>query len=173
MSTTGNSNGGRPRVVCELDASVRAERHLDDALALCEEHGAEIVIVWVLEPRLFGSPYPGSAGAVGTFGLPHVLHAAVGRARARGIPATSAVRIGEREVVLRREVGAADATALFSLAGGGATAPLGADTAIVRCPRCGGRQDGRAVHYCPRVYVEPTTARAQAPVRHGSPATLD
>jgi hypothetical protein len=173
MSATSDTNSSRPRVVCELDGSVRAEGLLDDALALCEEHGAEIVIVWVLEPRLFASPYPGNAGAVGTFGLPHVLHAAVERARAGGIPATSAVRIGEREVVLRREVRVADAAALFRLAGDRVTTSRGANAAVVRCPKCGSRQDGRAVHYCPRLYVEPATARVQAPVRHGSAATLN
>ncbi len=127
----------------------------------------------MLEPRVFSSPFPGSAGAVGTFGLPRVLHAAVERARARGIPATSAVRIGEREVVLRREVQAADAAALFSLAGDRVTTSRGANTAVLRCPKCGSRRDGRAVHYCPRVYVESATARVQAPVRHGSAATLN
>jgi len=154
MSTATGTNGSRPRVVCELDGSVRAQGLLDDALVLCEEHSAEIVIVWVLEPRLFSSPYPGCAGAVGTFGLPHVLHAAVERAGARGIPATSVVRIGEREVVLRREVEAADADALFSLAAGRVTTAT-ADTPVVSCPKCGSRQDSRAVHYCPRVYLEP------------------
>jgi hypothetical protein len=88
--------------MCELDPSTRAEELVPDALAACEEHHAELHVVWVLEPRLFGSPFPGSAGAVGTFGLPNVLHTASERARERGIPSTSAVRIGEREVVLRQ-----------------------------------------------------------------------
>lgn len=107
--------GNRRRVVCELDASSRAQTLLEDALAHCEEHGAELVVVWVLEPRVFQDPFPGSAGAVGTFGLPHVLHAALERARARGIEASSAVRIGKREVVLKHEGAAAETVALLRL----------------------------------------------------------
>jgi hypothetical protein len=93
----------KPRIVCELDASAPAEELLGDAIAMCVEHAAELYVVWVLEPRLFRSAFPGSSGAIGAFGLPHVLRTAVERARERGIEATSAVRVGEREVVLRRE----------------------------------------------------------------------
>ena len=143
------------RVVCELDASSRAEEVLGDALALCEEHGAELFVVWVLEPRLFGSPFPGSAGAVGTFGLPGVLHTAVERARERGIAATSAVRIGDREIVLRREAEALATLAMFR-ANGTRTEPTHiAETAVVRCPRCNGRYDERGVHFCPSVHLNP------------------
>ncbi len=110
--------GGRRRVVCELDASSRAETLLEDALALCEEHGADLRVVWVLEPRVFQDPFPGSAGAVGTFGLPHVLHAALERARVRGIATSSAVRIGEREVVLRSQAEGARVLAMFDLHAG-------------------------------------------------------
>ena len=91
----------RPSIVCELGASTRSEELVRIAIAECEELDAELHVVWVLEP--FGSPFPGSAGAIGTFGLPGVLRTAIERARERGIPATSAVRIGEREVVLRHE----------------------------------------------------------------------
>jgi hypothetical protein len=104
-----------PRVVCELDASSRAEALLADALTLCEERDAALTVVWVLEPRVFRDPFPGSGGAVGTFGLPVVLHTAVERARRQGIAVTSAVRIGRREVVLRQVAEAEGAMALFSL----------------------------------------------------------
>jgi hypothetical protein len=107
----------KPRVVCKLDASTKADELLGDALSLCEEQDAQLVVVWVLEPRLFSSPFPGSAGAVGTFGLPGVLHAAIERARERGITATSMVRIGDREVVLRREAEAVAAIAVFDANG--------------------------------------------------------
>ena len=152
--TTHTAATSKLRVLCELDASTKADELLGDALALCEEHGAELFIVWVLEPRVFSSPLPGSAGAIGTFGLPHVLHAAIERARERGVTATSAVRIGEREIVLRREAEAIGAAALFRLYAG-RTTPRNGETEIVRCPRCGARRDDRAVHFCPRVYLEP------------------
>jgi hypothetical protein len=91
------------RIVCELDASSRAQLVLDEAIARCQETEAELFVVWILEPRMLDTPYPGSCGAVGGWGLPHVLHAAIERARGEGIAATSAVRIGKREIVLRAE----------------------------------------------------------------------
>ena len=112
----GSSPSDKARVVCgRLDASSHAATLLTDAIALCEEHDAELFVVWVLEPRVFQDPFPGSAGAVGTFGLLTVLHTAVERARRAGIAATSAVRIGLREVVLRHEAGAAGTMAAFRL----------------------------------------------------------
>jgi hypothetical protein len=145
---TRRTQAHRRRVVCELDASVEAARLLDDALSRCEEHDADLVVVWVLEPRLFASPYPGSAGAVGTFGLPHLLHRAVERAKERGIPATSVVRIGEREVVLRTEALVAGATEVFRLD------PAAIDETVRRCGRCGCVVDLRAPHYCPCVNLQ-------------------
>src|SRR5262245_63824777 len=146
----------KARVICELDASTHAEELLRDALAICDEHGAELHIVWVLEPRIFSSPFPGSPGAVGTFGLPHVLHEAIERARQHGIPATSAVRIGEREVVLRGEAESSHAQTILRLdrhdRRGDGTA-----TEIVRCPHCGWRLDPRGVHFCPKVHLDETT----------------
>jgi nucleotide-binding universal stress UspA family protein len=102
-----------PRVVCELDASSRTEEAFHDAVAYCQEHGAELVLVWVLEPRVFDSPFPGSAGAVGAWGLPHVLHGMVDRAREHGIAVSSAVRVGNREVVLRQAAEALGARVTF------------------------------------------------------------
>lgn len=142
----------KPRIVCEIDASTRAEDLVGDAIAACVEQGAELHVVWVLEPMLFGSPFPGSPGAVGTFGLPVVLHTAVERARERGIPVSSAIRVGEREVVLRRETEATGTVAVFRL-DDGATQGRQAEETIVRCPDCGWRFDPRAVHFCPRVHL--------------------
>jgi hypothetical protein len=84
------------RIVCELDPSVRADERVRDALAACEERGAALYVVWVFQA-------PAAGGGIGTFGMPTVLGAAVEAARERGIAVTSAVRFGNREVVLRRE----------------------------------------------------------------------
>jgi nucleotide-binding universal stress UspA family protein len=151
----------RPCILCELDASKRADELLHDAIAMCEEHGAELYVVWVLEPTLFRSPFPGASGAVGAFGLPHVLRTAIERARERGIPATSAVRIGDREVVLRQEARATRAQSIFRIDGAKRDA---ASTAVevVRCPHCGWRLDARAVHLCPKVHLDETTSRELA-----------
>jgi hypothetical protein len=92
------SSSGARVVVCELDASSSSEERILDALAACEEHDAELRVVWVFEPARFGGPI--GAGA-GSFGLPAVLASAVTLASERGIAASSAVRFGEREVVLR------------------------------------------------------------------------
>jgi hypothetical protein len=78
---------GRRRIVCELDASMRADERIGDALAACEEHDAALYVVWVVEP--------------GSVGLPAVLATAVDLAAERGIRATSAARYGAREIVLR------------------------------------------------------------------------
>ena len=78
--------GGR-RIVCELSPSMDAGPRILDAIAGCEEHDAELYVVWV--------------PPVGGFRLPAALETAVELASARGIPATSAVRFGSREVVLR------------------------------------------------------------------------
>src|SRR5262245_25708188 len=86
----------KARIICKLDPSVRAGERVGDALAACEEHRAELHVVWVFQA-------PTAGGGFGTFGLPAVLADAVEAARERGIAVTSAVRFGEREVVLRRE----------------------------------------------------------------------
>jgi hypothetical protein len=108
--------GSVKRIVCELDASAPAQLLLDEAIARCTELHAELVVVWILEPRMLDTPYPGSSAAVGGWGLPHVLHAAVERARAEGVAATSAVRIGKREVVLRSESAVAGTAGVYELA---------------------------------------------------------
>lgn len=87
-SPTHTKPGGTQRVVCELDPSMRAEERILDALAACEEHNAELYVVWV----------PGG----GAVGLPTILRTAVDLATERGIRATSAVRFRNREVVLRK-----------------------------------------------------------------------
>jgi hypothetical protein len=104
------------RIVCELNPSSRAQMLLDDAITRCKATGAALFVVWILEPRMLDTPYPRSSGAVGGWGLPHVLHAAVERARAEGIGATSAVRIGKREVVLRSEAAVDGTVSVYELA---------------------------------------------------------
>jgi hypothetical protein len=108
--------GAVERIVCELDASSRAQQLLDEAIARCKETGAELSVVWILEPRMLDTPYPRSSAAVGGWGLPYVLHAAVERARAESVHATSAVRIGKREVVLRGESAVEGTVDVYKLA---------------------------------------------------------
>ena len=103
------------RIVCELGASTGAQATLDAALARCKETGAELFVLWILQPQLLHAPYR-SSGAPGAWGLPHVLNDAVERARAAGVNATSAVRIGNREVVLRQESAVAGTTSIHTLA---------------------------------------------------------
>jgi hypothetical protein len=114
--TTAAGTAIEGRIVCELDASSRAQTLLDDAIARCKETGADLFVVWILEPRMLDTPYPRCSGAVGGWGLPHVLHAAVERARAEGVGATSAVRIGKREVVLRSEAVVDGTVSVYELA---------------------------------------------------------
>ena len=83
--TTAAGTAIKGHIVCELDASSRGQMLLDDAIARCKETGADLFVVWILEPRMLDTPYPRSSGAVGGWGLPHVLHAAVERAHAEGI----------------------------------------------------------------------------------------
>lgn len=103
------------RIVCELDASTRAQAALDAAIARCKETGAELLVLWILHPQLLHTPYR-SSGAPGAWGLPHVLHDAVVRARTAGVSATSAVRIGDREVILRQESAVAGTASIHPLA---------------------------------------------------------
>jgi hypothetical protein len=151
----------RPCVLCELDASKRADELLHDAISMCEEHGAELYVVWLLEPRHFRSPFPGAGGAVGAFGLPRVLATAIERARERGIPARSAIRIGDREVVLRQEARATRTQEIFRIDG---TKRDTASTAaeVVRCPQCDWRVDARAVHLCPKEHLDEAASRELA-----------
>jgi hypothetical protein len=69
------------RIVCELDASTRAQGTLDAAITRCQGTGAKLVVLWILQPQVLHTPYR-SSGAPGAWGLPHILHDAVERARA-------------------------------------------------------------------------------------------
>jgi hypothetical protein len=111
----------RHRVVCEFDASSQSEERILAGLAACEEHDAELRVVWVFEPARFGS----LRGGAGSFGLPAVLAHAVELARERGIAASSAVRFGEHEVVLR-ESARRDRAAVAVLPTSSQTPPLAA-----------------------------------------------
>ena len=99
---TRTKQDGARRIVCELDPSIRAEERILDALAACEEHDAELYVVWVLEPGRYSSTIGARAGGAGCFGLPAILGTAVELAAERGIRATSAVRFGQRDVLLRQ-----------------------------------------------------------------------
>ena len=112
---THKPNTATPHIVCELDASSRAQHLLDQAMTHCKETGAALLVVWILEPRMFATPFP-HGGAPGAWCLPHVLHAAVEGARAQGIAATSAVRIGKREIVLSTEAREHDTLNVYELA---------------------------------------------------------
>ena len=68
---------------------MHTDARICDAFAACEEHDAELYVVWA-----------GPVGA-GAFVLPAALATAVDCAAERGIRATSAVRFGNHEVVLR------------------------------------------------------------------------
>jgi hypothetical protein len=104
-----------PRIVCELDASTRAQATLDAAIARCQEGQAELFVLWILQPQVIHTPFR-SSGAPGAWGLPHVLRDAVERARTAGVKATSAVRIGNREVILRQESAVAGTASIHTLA---------------------------------------------------------
>ena len=140
----------REHVVCEVDGSTEAERTVEAAVSYCRGRHAELVFVYVLEPRLFHSPLPGSCGAVGTWGLPWTLRRAIEIARAAGIPASTVVRIGERERVLAAEAEAVRAEAVFPAA-----------HRVVRCPRCDARYDRRAIHLCPEVHMPRRSAASR------------
>lgn len=103
------------RIVCELDASTRAQATLDAAIARCQETGAELFVLWILQPHVLDTPYR-SSGAPGAWGLPHVLREAVEQACAAGVKATSAVRIGNREVVLREQSAVPGTASIHTLA---------------------------------------------------------
>ncbi len=141
----------KPKVICEVDISAASDATIEAALTYCRRRGAEVLFLWVLEPRIFSSPFPGSAGATGTWGLPWTLRRAVERAREQGVAASSIVRVGQRERVLEAERETAGAEAVFPAA-----------HKIARCPLCHARYDPRAVHFCPTVHLPPRKPPAAA-----------
>jgi hypothetical protein len=133
-----------PTVVCELSAAPATEATLEHARAHCDSRGAELVVVWVIEPASFGPSLRQGGGGPGTFGLLGALALAREVLRRQGVDARVVVRIGERGRVLedeRRRLGAERVI-------------TAADVPPERCPRCGALHDNRAVHFCPRVHLE-------------------
>lgn len=140
--TATNRSTKKPIIVCEMNASAGAEALLQAAISYCRERNAELVVVWVLHPVLFQSPFPGAVGAPGTWGLAGARSRMLELARSEGIVASTVFRIGERSRVLEEEREAFGAEKIFT----------SSDVPVRRCPLCGARDDPRAVHFCPKVH---------------------
>lgn len=132
----------RPRIVCEMNASAGAEALLQEVISYCREHSAELVVVWVLDPVLFQSPFQGATGAPGTWGLVGARSRMLELARSEGIVVGTVFRTGEPSRVLEEERVAFGAEKIFT----------SSDVPVRRCPLCGARDDARAVHFCPKVH---------------------
>jgi hypothetical protein len=138
----------KPIIVCEMNASAGAEALLEAAISYCRDRNAELVVVWVLDPVLFQSPFPGSTGGPGAWGLVGARSRMLELARSEGIVASTVFRTGEQSRVLEEERRAFRAEKIFT----------SSDIPVRRCPLCGARDDPRAVHFCPRAHR--TQARA-------------
>lgn len=135
----------RPRVVAEMNASADAAEIVRTAISYCQQHDAELVIVWVVDPDLFGMTRPGETGAIGTWAPVSAPELALRLVRGTGVAARAVVRIGERSRVLEEERRALGAERVFTAA----------DVPVVRCPVCDARHDPRGVHFCPSVHLAP------------------
>ena len=133
-----------PRVVCELSPSSGAEATLEYASSYCRARGAELVVVWVLEPETLGSRLPIGGGAPGTWGLIGAVALVHDAIRSQNIVARVVVRIGERGRVLEEERRALGAERVITAS----------DVPAARCSSCGLRYDSRAVHFCPRTHLD-------------------
>ena len=133
----------KPTIVCEMNASAVAEVLLQAAISYCRERDAELVVVWVLDPVSFRSPFPGVTGAPGTWGLVGARSRMLELARSEGIVANTVFRTGERSRVLEEERQAFRAERIFTTS----------DAPVRRCPLCGARDDPRAVHFCPKTHL--------------------
>ncbi|HET9286143.1 MAG TPA: hypothetical protein VFO26_01180 [Gaiella sp.] len=133
----------KQRVVAEMNASAGAPEIVRTAISYCQEHDAELVIVWVVEPDLFGATCRGESWGIGAWGTVSAPQLALRLVRGTGVAARAVVRIGERNRVLEEERRAHGAERVFTAA----------DVPVVRCPVCRGRLDPRGVHFCPRVHL--------------------
>ena len=133
----------KPIIVCEMNASCGAEALLQAAISYCRGRNAELVVVWVLDPVLFQSPFPGVTGAPGMWGLVGARSRMLELARSEGIVAATVFRTGERNRVLEQERDAVGAERIFT----------SADVPVRRCPQCGALDDSRAPHFCPKVHL--------------------
>jgi hypothetical protein len=148
----------KTRVIAEMNANSGASEIVRTALAYCQEHDAELVVVWVVDPALLRAPYPQGTGAVATWGLVGPLGSALGLVRGQGVTARAVVRVGERSRVLEEERAALGAGKVFTFA----------DVPVPRCPACGARHDARGIHHCPALHLDRT--RARRPSRPAAPA---
>ena len=138
-----------PTVVCEVDGSRAADETLTYAISYCEAHGAELVVVQVVDPSsLVGASAGSGPGVWGLLGATALLSEAV---RSRGFDARVVVRLGERGRVLEEECRRHGAERVITAT----------DVPPVRCPTCGARYDARAVHLCPRIHRTPRLAGVQ------------
>ena len=134
-----------PTFICELNGSPVAQAAtLTHARSQCAAHGAELVILWVIEPASLVPPSVAGGGGPGTFGLIGVSAFVSDRLRSHAVDADLVIRIGERGRVLKDE-----ATRL-----GAERVITAADVPPQRCAACGARYDARAVHFCPRAHLE-------------------
>jgi hypothetical protein len=142
----------KTRVIAEMNAAAGASEIVRTALAYCQEHDAELVVVWVVDPALLRSPYSRGTGAVGTWGLVGPLGSALGLVRGQGVRARAVVRVGERSRVLEEERAALGPAKVFTFA----------DVPVPRCPACGARLDPRGIHHCPTLHLDRTRARRRS-----------
>jgi hypothetical protein len=137
-------------VVCALDGSGAAEETLAYAISYCDAHGAELVVVRVVDPSSLVEAQTGSGpGIWGLLGAAAALSEAV---RSQGVKARVVVRVGERGRVLEEE----------RLRLGAERVITATDRPPFRCPACGARYDARAVHFCPRAHVERRRAAVES-----------
>jgi hypothetical protein len=138
MSEQAHSDGKR-RVVCEMNASSASTTVVDAAISHCRERGAELVVVWVVDPATFGSQVPAGPAPAGLWGLVGADAPMRDRLRDVGIVVDAVVRIGNADRVLEEERVRFGADEIFTAT----------DVPVRRCPACGAREDARAVHFCP------------------------
>ena len=133
----------KKRIVCELNASSASTAVVEAAIAHCRTHGAELVVVWVVDPATLRSPAGTAFGASGPFGLIGAHGLMLERLRHEGVVVASSVRVGESARMLEEERVAFGADEIFTAA----------DVPLRRCPACGAREDPRAVHFCPTAHL--------------------
>jgi hypothetical protein len=117
MSTARQPFVERPRVICEVSASKWAEACVEAAIAYCRRRNAELILVWVLEPRLWSSSSTVASAGIGTWGLVGAMNRQLELARNLGVTGTGLVRIGEPRHVLEAERDAHGAERVFSVSG--------------------------------------------------------
>lgn len=134
-----HSSSSKRRIVCEMNASSASMPVVEAAIAHCREQDAELVVVFVVDPITFRSQAPAAAATAGTWGLVGARGMMLDRLREDGVVVGSTFRVGSADRVLEEERDRFGADEIFTAA----------DIPVRRCPDCGGREDARAVHFCP------------------------